>query len=191
MSKHDLVDVDVSGVHFVGTPANRKRFALVKNLEGHRSEDPMNESESAARIALLEKSLVTLLQRDVDRRREALKKAGIPVPDDASAETLDALEKAATDFYGRHERQLEKAGLLRQHGDSSRSIRETGLREMVSKVATRELPRARAIAETRVNGIFVEPLAKALAKAAVYKANPGLLTQVVKEERKRAARGEA
>ncbi len=36
---HRLEDVDVSGVHLVGSPANRRQFALVKNLSGRKPEE--------------------------------------------------------------------------------------------------------------------------------------------------------
>lgn len=37
--RHRLEDVDVSGVHLVGSPANRRQFALVKNLAGRKPEE--------------------------------------------------------------------------------------------------------------------------------------------------------
>lgn len=240
MPKHDLVDVDVSGVHFVGSPANRKRFALVKNLEGQKPKEEtvpdkrtfkksellqkleaagdtvtiddlsiilggrgaiakddddtdvvkdekgekITKADLLATIAELQKSqkttaeaLATIVtaQKDateaaLNTRREALKKAGIPVPDKASADVVDALEKANHDIVTR----LEKAGVLRQHGDSSRSMREAGLQEIVTKAVERRLGRPPIGKDEDVRE-----------RLRIYRANPGLLTQVVKEERKR------
>lgn len=240
MPKHDLVDVDVSGVHFVGSPANRKRFALVKHLEGSAPEDRMPEKDKqqtfkktelleklgaltgdtvtiddlaiamggrgaiakedetiddgkggkvtmadlVATIGTLQKSqkatnealelLVSTQKAAVESglaaRREQLKKAGIPCPDQASADVIDALEKANTATIAR----LEKAGVLRQMGDSSRQAREAGLREMVTKAVERKLGRTPIGKDEDVRE-----------RLRIYRAHPGLLTQVVKEERKR------
>lgn len=237
MPKHDLVDVDVSGVHFVGSPANRKRFALVKNLEGHApTEETMPAKKQISKTELLEKigaltgdtvsvddialalggrgaiakddkdtdpdvqalikaaveeattpiaktlkdtaealALVVKAQTDaaeaaLSTRREALKKAGIPVPDKASADVVDALEKANKDIVAR----LEKAGVLRQHGDSSRQTREAGLQEIVTKAVERRLGRPPIGKDEDIRE-----------RLRIYRANPGLLTQVAKEERKR------
>lgn len=87
-----LEDVDVSGVHLVGSPANRRRFAVVKNLAGRKPEesDAMKLTK-----AELKKRLATQVEGEIDDEKlQAFAKAlGIELTDAPAATPATPVRK--------------------------------------------------------------------------------------------------
>jgi len=88
-----LEDVDVSGVHFVGEPANRRPFAIVKNLAGRKPEGrTMKKADLQKAIAAAGDELTPAQLAEIFGGKDVLvKELGLtpPKPDEAKAATDD------------------------------------------------------------------------------------------------------
>lgn len=90
--RHRLEDVDVSGVHLVGSPANRRQFALVKNLAGRKPEELETMKLTKAEF---KKRISTEVEGEIDDAKLAslAKAIGIeltdaPAPKDKTEKTV-------------------------------------------------------------------------------------------------------
>lgn len=90
--RHRLEDVDVSGVHLVGSPANRRQFALVKNLAGRKPEETdsmkLTRAEFRKRLAT-QITDADKLEKLSDEKLEAMAKAiGIELTEKQTTEPV-------------------------------------------------------------------------------------------------------
>jgi alanyl-tRNA synthetase len=131
-----LVDVDVDGVHLVGEPANKRKFAVVKNLSAQKPEEQTVTNEELiaaakaakdldldALIAAVGKDAVTKAlgdQKPTDQKPAELDKSKLPVEVRAYVEGLEAKTAALETNVNRivKEREDEQKAALRKRAEA-------------------------------------------------------------------------
>ena len=161
--------------------AAEEKAALEKKAELEKLDKSKLDDKTRAYVEGLEKKLgaqgttldaivkdrEAIVKADLAKRVEVLKAAGFaPDGDSPSEGAIAAMEKAAEKF-GEH---IEKIGVLKLHGDDHEPAGSA--REAVTKAVREQLGREPA-----------DAVEEAGARSKIYRANPGLLKSVLREER--------